>query len=106
MASGTEGNLAWLRDKLKNHYDLKSDLLGERHNKVGCFLKRSIQWTSTGIVWSSDAKHAAEIRQQWSSSTPRRNILPVESAANHPSEGDELATVEVTSFRSAAARVQ
>ena len=65
----------------------------------GTFLKRNIEWTSSGIAWSADDKHAQLIIERWTTSGTSRCRLPIGPEVTKLSTGMELGAEEAKEFR-------
>ena len=106
LATGSTTELQWLEAVMRSEYQISAQVIGPGCTRSGKFLKRTITWDTTGIIWEADPKHAQEIFTKWRSEKPRRIDVPVTNEANHPSTGDPLSREAARNFRSAAARVQ
>ena len=63
---GKEEDLAWLKQGLEKHYEIKTEVLGPSGNdkqqvKV---LNRIITWTDTGIEYEADPRHVELILKE------------------------------------------
>ena len=64
-ATGKLSQLEWLKDHLQSKYEIKWSIIGPRddQDKMVKILNRTIRWTSGGITYEADEKHAKRIIQ-------------------------------------------
>ena len=93
LLSGEMQDLSWLRDRLKEKYELKVQVAGWERGDARelSFLGRVIRTTSTGIELEGDDKHVSKLEEEWGMA----NCNPVATPYVKPSgsfnrlEGDE-----------------
>lgn len=81
ICSGSSENLRWLQDMIAQEFEFKATVIGpdEFDKKEATFLGRRLTWTSNGIYWEADEKHAMELLREYglmecnSVSTPLSN---------------------------------
>ena len=59
--SGSEEDLAWLEEKMKEKFEIKVEILGpdaRRHKQEIRVLNRVLRWTKEGIQYEPDQRHA------------------------------------------------
>ena len=63
LCGGDAEDLRWLRQQLKEGYDVDGDILGLRAGESadGKFLGRTIRYTEKGIEWEADPKQVASL---------------------------------------------
>ena len=104
LATGWPKDLTWLQESLQKVYKLKYDLMGTNYSKEAYFLKRKIEWTPNGIIWTSASTHAELLIQRWA--RPTVCTLPVAAEASAEPSGQLLPADLAKAFRAGAARVQ
>ena len=59
VSAGSYNSLRWLDEKLKGHFQIKTEVLGEDKAllKEARLLNRVIRWRKDGIVWEPDPRH-------------------------------------------------
>ena len=97
--------LAWLDVKLRQQYDMKSEVLGPEVNMKQEVrkLNRTLRWGKKGIEYESDDRHAIKIMQECAVMNVRASKTPGtpghadENCAN--SVGSSLTDQEKSKFR-------
>ena len=60
-STGTERDLKWFEEELKRNFEIKTELLGpnkHRHQLEIRVLNRVLSWTSAGLTYEADQRHA------------------------------------------------
>ena len=102
-----EAGLRWLEAQLKAKYEIKASMLGPDSSMAQeiRYLNRTLRWTTTGIDYESDSKHASSIVQECEVSSGRASKVPG-TAEKETHEADEtLTSSENTRYRAVAARM-
>ena len=65
-SSGSEEDSVWLRETMKNKYEIKSIILGpeDHHAQEVKVLGRSLRWTDAGIEYEADGRHQAVVIEE------------------------------------------
>ena len=63
VSEGATADLKWLDEHLSKSFDLKTQVLGPEGGQVRecTILNRVLRWTSKGITWEPDARHAEQL---------------------------------------------
>ena len=115
-STGTEAQLRWLDTRLREAYETKTKFLGpdaaRGHEQTVRILNRIIQWTSDGISYEADQRHAEILIDELGLAGARGVTTPgsrddVGKAAveNEKQQGEKLSPGETTKFRALCARL-
>ncbi len=65
-STGTEANLKWLRVKLKEEFEMKTEVLGpkQHHQRQVRILNRVVSWSEEGLQYEADQRHAEIMVEQ------------------------------------------
>ena len=60
VTEGCEESLRWLEAQLSKHFEIKTEILGGAPHllKTCTLLNRVIEWTTQGLTWEPDPRHA------------------------------------------------
>ena len=68
ISEGSRADLKWLDSAMKEHFELKTEVLGPQKAlgevQEARVLNRVLKWESTGISWEPDPRHAELVIQQ------------------------------------------
>ena len=124
-STGREADLKWFEEKLKEQFDIKSEMLGpnvQKHAQEIRVLNRVLGWTASGITYEADPRHAEILIKELSPGTCRPAATPgsredvgkasaviidAAGALQNTAEGlagPLLTSAEATKFRGLAAR--
>ena len=94
LVSAEEDQLVWLRDSLKQHYELKAQIIGpEDHlGKSVEYLQRTIKWEDDGVTVESDQRHVKELVRTMGMETCKvvNTPLTAQDMKDEPTEKPEL----------------
>jgi len=111
LCSGEVPALEWLKGELEKDFELKSEILGPDYGEVRevTFLGRRIKWTSEGLSYEGDPKHAEILIKEWNMEDAKAVCSPgtaeEKGSGANDEENQELDKTEATKYRRAAARV-
>lgn len=58
LCTGARADLLWLQGELKKFYEISSTFLGDHDEREAAYLNRVTRWTSDGLEYECDPKHA------------------------------------------------
>ena len=105
LCSGYPQDLEWLSSKLKEQYELKTQLIGWGHESEGRYLKRTIRWEREGITWTPNEKHCEVLIAEFGLEDCNTVRVPVTSDMVSLETRVPMDAEAGRKFRSAAARV-
>ena len=105
LCSGYEQDLQWLRDEMKRHYVLKTQMIGWNHESEGRYLKRTIRWDKKGITWSPNTNHVEMLKAEFGMDNCNPVRIPVTGDLANEENTVPMNSARARAFRSAAARV-
>ena len=108
-AAGSLDDLRWLQRKFQQQYEVKSKLLGpeDEHDCVQDVrvLNRLVSWTSNGIMYESDPRHAEIIIKEMGLSEAKGVQTPGEKCEhNSETEDQHMTAADATAYRGLTAR--
>ena len=59
--SGEDKDLEWLRQKLEERFQIKTQMIGDQYSKEGKVLNRIIRYTKEGWEYEADQRHGEVI---------------------------------------------
>ena len=117
-SSGPEEELLWLKAKMEEKFDIKTNFLGpdvKRHAQEIRILNRVLRWTSDGIEYEADPRHAEIVVEQLGLVGAKPVVTPGcrEEAAEATRDDGEpeddsdnlLVGIEATMYRGIVARL-
>ena len=91
---------------MEKHYEISSTFLGPGADQEAKYLNRILRWTSDGLEYEGDPKHAQILLREWG----MVDCLPMDCPISKDTEerlgeGDKLGEQEVRPVRRAIARL-
>ena len=111
VAVADDHQLAWMKEQVAKKFEIKSKLFGpngdrESEPKIS-ILGRILEWTTDGISYEADPRHALKIIQELGVESGKDVATPgikMDDKKQSESGGEELQGAEATKFRAIAAR--
>ena len=120
LVAGPPEELEWVRDKLREHFEVNGQMIGERDNNNNCsivkqvkFLGRTIRREEDGFTWEADTKHVRILLEESGMEDCKSLSLPLareDEQLNDDNKGPQQEEKEMDvnhakKFRRAAARL-
>ena len=106
---GKEEDLAWLKQGLEKHYEIKTEVLGpsDKDKQQVKVLNRIITWTDTGIEYEADPRHVELILKELHLKDAKGVCSPgtKEDGTTKPDKDDLLLYVQAKEYLSLVARL-
>ena len=105
-SSGTEEDLLWLRDKLSEQFETKTNFVGHKEGmpEEGKVLNRILRATAAGFELEADPRHAEMVIEKLGLQAAKGVVTPG-TDEQFQSEEVNLQKDEITDYRSLAARL-
>ena len=109
--TGPDHELLWLEQRMAEKYEIKTKYLGPdaHHEAEVRVLNRTLRWTSEGVEYEPDQRHAELIVRELGMETARAVSTPGAAESREEAEANEdspeLEKADATAYRGLAARL-
>ena len=107
LVTGERADLLWLQARLREAYELKTQLIGPgpEDEKVTAYLNRTLTWTPDGLLWTPNAKHLKKLQEMYGLASSNVVSMPITAENLKPVETPALDPAAATKYRCAAATI-